>query len=314
MTPLLIRRLARTLLTLFVASVVVFLLMSVLPGSPASVILGTQATPHALAALNVRLGFDRPLITQYLSWIGGLISFHLGNSYITNSALAPQISHALAVTGPLIALSLLIAVTLSSPLSFYLALRRSTLGGTLISSLSQIGLAVPSFALGLLLIDLFALRVHLLPASGFTPWSTSWTEALRSLALPAISLGLIETATLTKYLTSALTESLDAEYLVYARSRGLSTQQALLHHGWRNALPSLTTVLGLEIGGLLVGAVVVESVFTLPGIGSLLLNAVQNRDLLLVQDLVMIAVLFVTVVNGVIDLTAHLLDPRLERR
>lgn len=314
MTRFFARRLAFLIATLAVASVAVFSLIEVIPGTPAQVILGTQATPAAVHALTVRLGLDRPLPVQYLSWVGGLLGGHLGSSYISGQAIGPEIAQALGVTGPLVGLGLLVGLVVGVPLGVAAGLRHDRTSGAVLSTLSQVGIAVPNFVAGILLVIVFGVRLQWLPAGGFPGWSSSVSGSLRSLVLPALALGLAEGAILSRYVRSGVVGVLGSDYLRTARAKGLRPGQALVRHGLRNAAVPVLTVLGLELAGLVVGAVVVESVFTLPGAGTLLVQAIDNRDLIVVQDIVMLVAGTVLVVNLLVDLSYRLVDPRIDSR
>jgi len=307
----LLRRVLTLVLTLLAASILVFVVLNVLPGTPAQVILGTQATPSAVAALSAKLGLDRPLVDQYASWIKGLLTLHLGNSYISGQPIGPVIGQALAVTGPLVLFGLVVGLVIAVPLGIASATRHAKRSGAVLSALAQVGIAVPNFVLGILLIIVFAVDLGVLPASGFVTWSTSVTQALRSLVLPGISLGLVEGAILSRYVRASVLEVLRADYLRTARAKGFTPRQALVRHGLRNAALPVLTVLGLELSGLIIGAVVIEAVFTLPGVGSLLLASVANRDLITVQDIVMLVATTVLVVNLIVDLLYRVIDPRI---
>jgi len=305
------RRLATLIATLVAASLAVFSLLSILPGSPAQVILGTQATPDAVKALTAQLGLNHPLWRQYVHWIHGLVTLDFGHSYISQLPIGHQIAQALGVTGPLIGFGLLVGIVIAVPFGVAAALFRRNVAGAAITSVSQIGIAVPNFIAGLLLILVFAVKLGWLPASGFTPWSQNGWLAFKSLVLPSIALGVVEGALLSRYVRSAVLDVLRSDYLRTARAKGLSRRQALVRHGFRNGAIPILTVLGLEIPSLIIGAVVIENVFTLPGVGTLLLQAVSNRDLLVVQDVVMLVAVTVLVVNFLVDASYRLLDPRL---
>jgi peptide/nickel transport system permease protein len=311
------RRLLILAASLFAASLLVFAILAVLPGSPAQVILGTQATPQSVAQLTRQLGLDKPLITQYLDWAGGLLSGSLGRSYISGQPIGPQLGAALAVTGPLILGGLLVGIVIAVPLGMLSALRHDTgrglkkASGTLITVAGQLGIAIPTFVVGLLLILLFAVKARLLPASGFPGWASDPAGSLRSLVLPCIVLGLAEGAILLRFVRASVLEVLRSDYYRTARAKGLRPMRALLRHGSRNALIPLLTVFALEAGGLIVGAIVVENVFTLPGVGSLLLSEVTNRDLIMVQDIVILACAVVLTLNFLVDLSYRALDPRV---
>ncbi len=312
MSPLfLARRLAALVGTFIVASLAVFGILAVLPGSPAQVILGTQATPEAVKQLTAQLGLDKPLWQQYLDWMHGLITLHLGNSYISHMGIGHELGAALAVTLPLVGFGILIGIVVAVPFGTVTARQQGRRLGTVLSGASQLGIAIPSFVTGVVLILVFAVALGVLPASGFTTWTDDPLLALKSLVLPAITLGLVEAAILSRYVRSAVLDVEASDYLRTARAKGFTRRRALRRHGARNASIPLLTVLGLEIPSLIVGAVVVENVFTLPGIGTLLLQAAANRDLIVVQDITMLVVVLVLLINFAIDLSYHALDPRV---
>jgi peptide/nickel transport system permease protein len=304
-------RLGILVLSLLVASALVFAVVNVLPGDPASVVLGTNATPDALRALREQMGLDRPGWERYLAWLVGMLHGDFGTSLLSRSPVAPELLDKLSVSGPLAALASAIALAVSMPLGVLAGVRYRRLCGSLISALSLGGIAIPAFWFGLLLVTLFAIRLHLLPAGGFVPWNEDPLGAVRSLLLPALALGLIQGAVLTRYVRSAVVEVQREDFIRTARAKGLTRGQALRRHGLRNAAIPVVTVLGIQLTSLLVGAIVIENVFVLPGLGRLLFQAVGNRDLVLVQDLVMLLTAVVLVVNFLTDLSYRLLDPRI---
>jgi peptide/nickel transport system permease protein len=307
------RRLVIFAISLLIASILVFAVLAVLPGDPAEAILGTQATPAALHALRHQLGLDRPLYARYWDWAGGLLRLRLGTSQISSQPVGPTIGRQLEVTGPLVGLGLLLALVVSLPLGVLAALRSRRPSGVAISALSQVGIAIPEFWAGILLITVVSVDLGWLPAGSFPIglWGESVTGSLKALVLPAITLALVQAALLTRYVRSALLEVLRDDFIRTARAAGLTRAAALRRHGLRNAAIPLVTLLGLQIAGLLVGAVVVENVFNLPGLGSGLLDAISNRDTLLIEDSVMLLTATVLVVNLLVDLSYRLLDPRL---
>ena len=303
--------LLRLVATLLVASVVDFTVINVLPGSPGQVILGTQGTPQKVAALNKALGLTSPIYDQYFRWLGDLVTVKLGRSYVSGNHIGAEIAQALQVTAPLVLGGLVIGIALSLPLAFVIYLLRETRFSVVVALILDLGISTPSFILGLVLTYTFAIRFSLLPASGFIFWSVSTTGALRSLVLPCFALGLVEAAIVSRYAKNLIEEVMSTPYVQAARLRGQSETQAFLRHGLRNISAPLVTVVGLEASGLLVGAVVVENVFGLPGVGTLLLNAVQNRDLIVVQDVVMLAVTLVSTINLLVDLSYKKVQPGL---
>jgi peptide/nickel transport system permease protein len=305
------RRLVIFALSLFAASILMFAVLAVLPGDPAQVMLGTQATPATLHTLRQQLGLDHSIWVRYWDWASGFVHGDLGVSAVSQAPIAPHIGAELEVTGPLVAASLVLAVALALPLGVLAALRQRRLSGTVISTASQIGIAIPEFWAGILLVTLISVRLGWLPAGSFPGWSESVGGSLKALILPSLALALVQASVLTRYIRSAVLEVLRDDYMRTARASGLTRVGALRRHGLRNAAIPIVTVLGLQISGLLVGAVVIEQVFNLPGLGSALLTGVRQRDTLLVQDLAMFLTATVLVVNLLVDLSYGLLDPRL---
>jgi peptide/nickel transport system permease protein len=311
---MILRLLERTgvfLVSLAVSSVLVFAFMVVLPGDPARVALGVNASDQAVAELRQQFGLDRPLPTQYFDWLGGLLHGDLGTSYVSKVAIGPQVFDRLQVTLWLVVAGMIIALLVAVPAGTLMAARHRKLSGLALSAVSQVGVAVPAFLAGILLIVVFAVKLGWLPANGWTPPAQDPAMFLKQLILPALSLGLVQGAVLTRYVRSAVLDVLREDYLRTARAKGLRPFQALWRHGLRNAAVPVVTVLGLQLATLLIGAVVVERVFVIPGLGSLLLDGVSNRDLLLVQDVVMVLVLAVLLVNFIVDVLYVALDPRL---
>ncbi|WP_425452195.1 ABC transporter permease [Thermasporomyces composti] len=308
-----VHRTLALVLTLLLASIAVFLFMAVLPGDPARVALGVNATPEAIAALRAEFGTDRPLLVQYLDWVGGLVTGDFGVSYVTRAPIGPQIADRLLVTLWLVGSAMVVAVVVAVPLGILAAVRHRRLSGILLSGLSQVGVAIPNFLAGILLVALFAVRWRLLPSGGWVPPAVDPLGFLQRLILPALALGLVQGAVLTRYVRSAILDVLREDYLRTARAKGLTLSGALRRHGLRNAAIPVVTVLALQLTTLLIGAVVIERVFVIPGLGSLLLDGVANRDLLLVQGVVMVLVLAVLLVNFVVDVLYTVLDPRIGR-
>jgi peptide/nickel transport system permease protein len=291
--------------------VLVFAVVNVLPGDPAVVILGTSATPETLNALRQQLGLDQPGWERYLEWVGGMLHGDFGNSVISRSPVAPELLEKLTVSAPLALLSMLVAMVLSLPLGVLAGFNHRRLSGVLIGALSLGGIAIPAFWFGLLLVTVFAIRLGWLPAGGFTPWSDDPVESLRSLLLPALTLGIVQAAVLTRYVRAAVIDVQREDFMRTARAKGLTRWQAMRRHGLRNAAIPVVTVLGVQLTSLLVGAIVVENVFVLPGLGRLLLTAIGNRDLVMVQDLVVLLTAVVLLVNFAVDVSYRLIDPRI---
>lgn len=313
---MLLQLLRRTLvftLTLVLASIAVFAFMVVLPGDPARVALGIQATEEALAATRAEFGLDRPLVVQYLDWVGGLLRGDFGVSYVTRARIGPLVSDRLQVTAWLVGAGMLVALVVALPLGILSAMRHRRVSGMALSGAAQVGMAVPNFLAGILLVTVVSVQLGWLPSGGWVAPVEDPAEFLRRLALPALALGLVQGAVVTRYVRSAVLDVMREDYLRTARAKGLGPYRALVRHGLRNAAIPVVTVLALQLATLLIGAVVVERVFVIPGLGSLLLDGVANRDLLLVQNVVMVLVVAVLLVNYLVDVLYTILDPRLRR-
>ena len=315
MSVFLARRLASFVLTLLVASLVVFGALELLPGNAAQLMLGATATPEAVAALEHQLGLDRPAAARYLAWIGGLVAGHGGDSYFYGQPSFELIAERLEVTLPLALLAMALAALLALALGVFAAARHNRLGDVAVMALSQAGLAVPSFWLAILLILLFAVRLQWVGAGGFPGWREAdgggLLPGLAALALPVLSLAVVQAAILARVTRSAVLEALREDYVRTARAKGLGRRAVLWRHVLRNALLPVLTVAGLQFANLLTGTIVVENVFVLPGLGRLVFQAIANRDLPLVRDIVIVLAAAVIVLNLLVDLAAAWIDPRL---
>ncbi|GIJ30071.1 peptide ABC transporter [Micromonospora qiuiae] len=308
-----VRRLVILAVSLLAASVLVFTLLALLPGDQAQAMLGVNATPEALEALREQFGTNRPFTERYLDWVGGLVSGDFGTSPLSGVSVGAEIVDKLGVTVPLILSGMALALLIAVPLGVLAAVKSRTLLGTVLSALSQVGIAVPSFWLGILLITVFAVKLQVLPSGGFTGWE-DLGGAAQSLLLPALVLGVAQGAILMRYVRSAVVEVMQEDFIQTARAKGLSRSQALTRHALRNAAIPVITVLGLQLATLLIGAVVIENVFGLPGLGRMLLQDVGNRDLLKVQGTVMVLTAAVLLINFLVDVVYHAVDPRLRSK
>jgi len=305
------RRLPSFLLTLLLISLVTFLVVQVVPGDPAQLVLGTEAPPEALAGLRAQLGLDRPLPLQYLSWLCGALRGNLGVSLRHGRPVAALIAERLPVTLSLATLSLAMAVLVAVPLGVLAAVRQHTALDYGVLVFAQAGLALPSFWIGILLILLFALSWRWLPSGGYVPWGENPLQALRSLAMPVLALGLPVAGVLARLVRASMLEELARDHIRTARAKGLSEAQIIARHALRNALIPTVTLLGLQLSFLLGGSIVIENVFSLPGLGRLVLSAINNRDIPLIQGLVLFIAAMVVVINFLVDLAYTWLDPRI---
>lgn len=300
------RVLIRFVLSLLLASVVIFALLRLVPGDPARVALGVTATDEAVAALAAQLGTDRPLVVQYLDWVGGLLTGDFGMSLASRQDITPLIVDRAQVSLILCGLAMVLSLAIALPLGMWTANR-------VLPTLAQIGIAIPSFLTGILLVTVFSVHLGWVPANGWIPPGTDFPGFLQRIVLPVIALTLVQAAILTRYVRSAVLEVMDKEYMRTARSTGASISEALWRHGLRNAALPVLTVAGLQLTSLIVGAVVIERVFLIPGLGSMLLDSVARRDLTAVQTIVMLLVVFTLTVNLIVDVTYRLIDPRIRR-
>ncbi len=311
MAAYLFRRIFVLFFTLLLVSMVIFVVLMVIPGDPAQIILGIHATPETLRALRHQLGLDRPVAIQYLSYMKNLSLGDMGRSIHYDVPIGSLIVSRLQVTIPLAILSMIFAVFLSIPMGTYSSLHRNRIGDYGIMVFSQIGLAVPAFWAGILLVLLFAVTLHWFPAGGFQPWLMDPLRALQSLLLPALSLGLVRAAVLTRMTRSSMLEVLGEDYIRTARSKGIPERIVVYKHAFRNAIIPVVTIIGLQAGDLLAGAIIIENVFHLPGIGRLVFEAIGQRDLPVIQGVVLFITTIIIFVNFMIDIVYRYLDPRI---
>lgn len=304
-------RLGLLVLGLAVASVLIFVSLRVLPGDVAQLIAGTESTPAQVEALRESLGLNTPLPVQYLDWVGGLLRGDLGTSLLTGAPVAAELGDKAQVTVPLGIMSLLVALVIGVPFGVLSAIRRGRADGTAVGVGAQALAAVPVVWAGMMLVVVFAVWLGWLPPQGFP--RAGWADpaaALRALVLPALTIGVVEGAMLLRFVRSATLQAIGQDYVRTAAAKGLTRTRALLTHGLPNVGLSVVTVLGLQIAGIVVGAVVIEQLFTLPGVGRMLVTDVATRDLPKVQGELLALTGFVLVVGFLVDLVHRLIDPR----
>lgn len=300
-------------LTLFVATLVIFIALNLAPGDPASFMMGTAGDPSALAQLRVELGLDQPFWLRYLNWIGGLLSGDFGVSYTYRVPVATLIAERLQVTLPLAVLAMALSVVIAIPAGMLAASRRGTATDASVSGLAQVGLAIPNFWLAILLVFVFATTLRWFSAGGFPGWEAGLLPALKALLLPAVALALPQAAVLTRVTRGALIETLSEDYIRTARAKGLSEGQTIRRHALRNAMIPVLTILGLQFTFLIAGGIIIENVFYLPGLGRLVFQAIAQRDLIVVQGVVVVLVLAAVIVTLAVDAAYALADPRIRK-
>lgn len=291
----------------------IFAVVELVPGDPASYMLGTGAQPDTVAALRQQMGLDLPFPVRYARWLGGALVGDLGQSFTYKTPVAGMIIDRMQVSIPLAMMALILSVVIAFPVGMYAAARRGRAGDTVVMGAAQVGISLPNFWFAMLLVLLFAVRLRWLPAGGFAGWGHPGA-ALKSLLLPSIALALPQAAILARVLRSSLIETLQHDYIRTARAKGLSRGQALARHALRNALIPVLTIMGMQFSFLLAGAIIIENVFYLPGLGRMIFQAITQRDLIVVQGAVLVLVAAVIVVTFLVDLGYAAIDPRLRRR
>ena len=312
MSLFLAKRFATFVATLAGTTIITFLALEILPGDPARVILGVEAPDSAVQALREQLGLDRPALERYLDWVSSLATGTFANSYTWSVPVDELLAARLEITVPLALLAMALSVAMAMTLGIFAAARHNQRGDVAVMGVSQLGISVPNFWLALLLILLFAIHLRWFSAGGFPGWDAGVGPALKSLLLPALALATVQGAILTRFTRSAVLETMREDYVRTARAKGLTRSQTLRRHVLRNAMIPLVTVMGLQFANLLAGTIVVENVFALPGVGRLILQAITNRDLVVVRDVVALLAAMVVLINLGVDLLYAVIDPRLK--
>lgn len=305
-------RLMSLAISLLLASLAIFLLLEVLPGDPAQFMLGLNATPEAAAKLRSALGLDAPLLTRYFDWLLGLLQGDLGTSYTYKVPISGLVIDRIGVSIPLAVFALLLSMLIAFPVGIIAATRRNSPADVGIMAATQIGVALPNFWFAMLLVLVFAIGLRWFSAGGFPGWQDP-VQALRSLVLPAVALALPQASILARVMRSALLDTLGEDYVRTARAKGLSRRQTLWRHALQNALIPVLTIVGLQFSFLLAGAIIIENVFYLPGLGRLVFQGITGRDLMVVKSVVMLLVFAVVVVTFLVDIAYAMVDPRLRR-
>jgi peptide/nickel transport system permease protein len=307
----LVQRLVQLGCVLLFLSLIVFTIVRLIPGDPAAVMLGTEATPAALAQIRREMGLDAPIAVQYAKWLQNVLRGNFGTSWVTRKPALELILGALPVTLQLVGSAFLVALLIAFPAGLFAALRPRSWVDSGSTTFALLGVSLPSFWLGIMLVLLFALQLRWLPPSGYLPFTEDPWGALRATALPAFTLGVALAAPLTRFLRSGMLDVLALDYIRTARAKGLPEGSVVARHALKNALLSVVTVVGLQLGALLGGSIVIEQVFGWPGLGRLSLAAIQQRDYGVVQGIVLFVATGFVLVNFAVDLVYLWLDPRI---
>ena len=301
-------------LGLGVASLVIFLALEVVPGDPAAYMLGMNASPDTVAALRVELGLDAGPVARYLGWVGGMLTGDFGISYTYRTPVSEIVLDRAQVSLPLALMALALSTAIAFPVGIWAAARRGTAADAGVMGVAQLGVAVPNFWFAMLLVLVFAVKLRWVSAGGFPGWDAGLWPGIRALILPAVALALPQAAILARVMRSALIDTLGEDFIRTARAKGLTRGQALRRHALRNALIPVLTIMGLQFSFLLAGAIIIENVFFLPGLGRLVFQAISSRDIIVVESVVMLLVVAVVFVTYLVDLAYAWVDPRLRRR
>ncbi|HHB83831.1 MAG TPA: ABC transporter permease [Devosia sp.] len=313
MLVFILKRLISLLLTLIAASFVIFFVVEVVPGDPAQFMMGFEASPEAVEALREQLGLNLPLWERYLSWIFGLLQGDFGTSYTYKVPVSDLISDRIWVSLPLAIFALTLSILIAFPVGVLAAAKRNSAADVSIMGATQLGIAIPNFWFAMILVLVFAIQNRWFSAGGFPGWDDGFWVGVKGLTLPAISLALPQASILARVMRSSLLDTLDEDYVRTARAKGLSRRQALWRHALRNAMIPVLTIIGLQFSFLMAGSVIIEKVFFLPGIGSLVFLGITQRDLIVVKSVVMLLVFAVIVVTFIVDVAYAFVDPRLRR-
>ena len=308
------KRLISLALSLVVASLVIFLMVEVVPGDPAAYMLGINATDETLNALREQLGLNGTLLDRYLSWVGGMLRGDFGTSYTYRTPVAEMIGERMWISLPLALYALTLSTAIAFPAGIWAASKRGSLVDTAVMGITQLGVAIPNFWFAMLMVLVFAINLQWFNAGGFAGWDAGFYAAMKSLTLPAIALALPQASILARVMRSSLLDTLSEDFVRTARAKGLSKRQALWRHALRNALIPVLTIIGLQFSFLMAGAIIIENVFFLPGLGRLVFQSISARDLIVVESVVMLLVFAVVMVNFAVDIAYGIVDPRLRTR
>ena len=314
MLSYILSRLVALALSLVIASLVIFVMIELVPGDPASFMLGLNAAPDTVAALRAELGLGGSPVERYLRWVRGMLQGDFGTSYTYRAPVAELVTARLAVSLPLALMALLLSTLIAIPVGLYAASRRGRQGDWSVMGLTQLGIAIPNFWFAMILVVIFAINLRWFSAGGFPGWDQGIWPSLKALTLPAVALALPQASILARVMRSAVLEVLGQDYIRTARAKGLSRRRTLTDHALRNALIPVLTIIGLQFSFLIAGAIIIENVFFLPGLGRLVFQGITQRDLIVVESVVMLLVFAVILVNFLVDIAYGLADPRLRRR
>jgi peptide/nickel transport system permease protein len=300
--------------SLIVASIVIFIMIELVPGDPAAFMLGLNAAPDTVAALRAELGLNGSPPERYFRWVTGMLGGDFGTSYTYQVPVADLVATRLLVSLPLALMALVLSTVIAIPVGMLAASRRGRPADWSVMGVTQLGIAVPNFWFAMILVVIFAIKLRWFSAGGFPGWDQGFWISMKALMLPAIALALPQASILARVMRSAILETLSQDYIRTARAKGLSQRQTLINHALRNALIPVLTIIGLQFSFLIAGAIIIENVFFLPGLGRLVFQGITQRDLIVVESVVMLLVFAVIIVTFLVDIAYAIIDPRLRIR
>ena len=309
-----LKRLLSLGLSLLAASVVIFLTIEIVPGDPASYMLGINAQADTVAALREELGLNVSAFARYISWVGGMLTGDFGTSYTYRTPVVDMIGDRIMISLPLAIYALSLSTLIAFPAGILAASKRGSVTDVSIMGATQVGVAIPNFWFAMLLVVVFSINLRWFSAGGFPGWDKGLFVGLKALTLPAISLALPQASILARVMRSALIDTMNEDFVRTARAKGLSKRQAMWRHALRNAMIPVLTIIGLQFSFLIAGAIIIENVFFLPGLGRLVFQSISQRDLIVVESVVMLLVFAVVIVTFIVDLAYAAVDPRLRGR
>ncbi|GAA1950564.1 MULTISPECIES: ABC transporter permease [Microbacterium] len=309
-----LRRIPSAIVVLFLASIVIFFILRLVPGDPAVVLAGPDASPETVDAIRANLGLDQPLILQYLLWIGGVVTGDLGTSYILNASIGELMGEALANTAVLAGAAIILSLVFGGAVGIFLGVTRRKNTAALVGAVNSFAFAIPPYVVGLLLALVFSVQLGWLPSVGIGPGLDDPIGMLPFLVLPAVTLAIPTGATIARFLAVSMRQQRDEDFVVAATARGLRAGRLFRTHVLPNSLPPVLTIVGLQVANLLAGAILVEVIFAWPGVGQLILTSVQTRDYLLTQALLLLAVAVFITTQLLTDLADAAIDPRVRLR
>lgn len=307
-----LKKLLSAIVTLLIVSLIIFFMFNVLPGNPAQSILGIDADPNQIRALEVELGLDQPLLVRYVEWITNLLVGDLGTSYRYGESVAQIIADRLPVTLSLTIYSFVITLVIAIPLGIFIARYDGKFISVITSIVTQLGIATPSFWLAFLLLYVFGYQLGIFPIFGYTIWNEDFVEALRSFFLPSLAIAISNIAVIIRYLSNSVSDQIFQDYVTTAYVKGAGKNRILYNHVLKNASLPVVTIFGLIVADTLGGSIIIENVFALPGLGALLNSSVQSRDFPLIQSLVMFISIIIIVSNLIVDIIYNFIDPRIK--